>query len=86
MTTFAIFKSRSRALAFSQRLSSYGVRSVLVPTPREVGIGCGLSVCFDTRYLAKARAVAALQFDSSFKGFYAYGYRGGKPTLLPVFK
>lgn len=86
MTTFAIFKSRSRALAFSQELSSYGVRSVLVPTPREVGTGCGLAVRFDSRDFGKARAVAAKRSDASFRGFYAYGYRGGKPTLLPVFR
>ena len=69
MTMLAIFRSRSQALTYAQRLSGYGVRCFTVPAPKEAGIGCGLCVKFDARDYPNARACAALYAGGTFKGF-----------------
>ena len=85
MTMLAIYRSRSHALLFAQRLSSFGVKASVSPTPKEAEIGCGLCVKFDSRDYPKARA-AAMTTGGSFKGFYGYGYREGKLAIMPVYR
>lgn len=84
MTTFAVFRSRSRAAGFSARLAAIRVQSTIVPAPKEAGIGCGLCVKFDSRDYVRVRAALAIYGYDAFKGFYGYGYRGGKLSVVPM--
>ena len=40
----ASFRSRQQVFAFEGALSRQGLRAEVVSTPREVALGCGLSV------------------------------------------
>lgn len=42
----AAFRSRSHALRFSQILKDSGYSNDIISTPKEVSVGCGLSVKF----------------------------------------
>ena len=42
----ASFRSRQQVFAFEAALSRAGIRTQVVSTPREVALGCGLSVRF----------------------------------------
>ena len=79
MTMLAVFKSRSETLGFVSLLRTSGVPASAMATPKEAGVGCGLSVRFDDVFLARVRGALAKRRFSSFAGFmkkfnYGYGY------------
>ncbi len=76
MIVLAVFKSRSQTLDFSMRLKSAGVPAANVNTPKEAGVGCGISVRIDARFLPRAKSVLKQKPYSSFAGFLGEG-RGG---------
>lgn len=83
MTVLAVFRSRAHSLNYAERLQSYGVPAVTVPTPKEARIGCGLCVRFDARYFPRAQAILRTGRYTSFKGFYKMDYVGGQISLTP---
>ena len=83
MTVMAVFRSRAHSLNYAERLQSYGVPAVTVPTPKEARIGCGLCVRFDARYFSRAQAILRTGRYTSFKGFYKMDYVGGQISLTP---
>ena len=84
MTVLAVFRSRAHSLNYAERLQTYGVPAVTVPTPKEAHIGCGLCVRFDARYYPRAQALLKTAGYSSFKGFYKLDYFGGQLTLTLI--
>ena len=83
MTVLAVFRSRAHSLNYAERLQSYGVPAVTVPTPKEARRGCGLCVRFDARYFPRAQAILRTGRYTSFKGFYKMDYVGGQISLTP---
>lgn len=83
MMILAVFRSRSHSLDYAERLKRYGVTATTVPTPKEVRIGCGLCVRFDSRSFLRARAILKTAEYSSFKGFYKTEFIGGKMSVMP---
>lgn len=69
MTMLAVFKSRAQTLDFIGRLSAAGVPAQAVSTPKEAGVGCGISAKFDARFLSRTKAVLSARPYSSFAGF-----------------
>lgn len=69
MTVLAVFRSRSQTLDFLSRLRNAGVPSQAVNTPREAGVGCGISAKFDDNFMNRARAILDQYPYSSFSGF-----------------
>ena len=81
----AAFRSRQQVMRFDSALKRAGIPSDIISTPREVSLGCGLSVQFDLR---DARAVIDVYRQSrpgNLIGFYqvtrAYGSR---PQVIPL--
>ena len=46
------FRSRSDTVRFAEFLKNNSVPAEIVNTPKEAGVGCGLSVKFSARYLS----------------------------------
>lgn len=65
----AVFRSRSQAMDCNARLRSLGVPASLINTPREAGIGCGLSVRIPQNMLVRAKAIIA---NGRYSAFYGY--------------
>ena len=76
MTVLAVFRSRAQSLDFLSALKAAGVAAQAVSTPKEAGVGCGISVKFDERMLFRAKAVLAKRPYSAFAGFLR-GQGGG---------
>lgn len=79
MTVLAVFKSRSETLGFVSVLRSGGVPASAMATPKEAGVGCGLSVRFEEGFLPRARLFLTKKNYPSFAGFmkktpFGYGY------------
>lgn len=79
MTVLAVFKSRSETLGYISALRASGVPAAAAATPQEAGVGCGISVRFDERFLPRARLVWSKRRYASFAGFmkktnFGYAY------------
>ena len=65
----AVFRSRTQAVECNGRLRASGVPSALVNTPKEAGVGCGLSVKVPQNLLPRARQIIARGNFAAFYGF-----------------
>ena len=70
MTVLAVFKSRSETLGYISLLRGVGVVASAVSTPKEAGVGCGISARFEDGFLPRAKAVLARGNYRSFAGFF----------------
>ena len=68
MTMLAVFKSRSETLDFISFLRANGVPASAVSTPKEAGVGCGISVRFEACFLTRARVLLSKKRYSSYAG------------------
>ncbi len=66
----AAFRSRLQVMAFEQLLKRAGVKAEIVTTPRAVSLGCGLSVRFDEKDLARAKRLYTSEKLGNLIGFY----------------
>jgi len=66
----AAFRSRQQVMHFDSALRRAGIRSDIVSTPREVSVGCGLSVAFDLKDTAAVMDVYRRARPGNLIGFY----------------
>lgn len=66
----AVFRSRTQTILFNQVLKSYGASSMVINTPRQAEVSCGLSVKFLGGDLAIVRQILARREFSSFVGIF----------------
>ena len=74
----AAFRSRTQVLRFEDALRRAGLSAGVISTPREVAIGCGLSVRFELSDTAQAMAICRRMNPGALIGFYrvdGYGTR-----------
>lgn len=70
------FRSRSAAMNFYDDLLRDGIRGEIVNTPRELGLGCGLSVRVEERDLELASRVLGMFHSERFAGVNEVNDRG----------
>lgn len=74
----AVFRSRSHAIDCNGKLKAFNVAAQLISTPREAGVGCGLSVKFPAAAFQKAKAVISRENYPSFYGYLKTENYGGR--------
>ena len=68
-----------RSLKFSTFLDGYGISNRIVNTPKEAGVGCGLSVEINKSHLQSARQLVYGVNLPSFAGFFSVKtFQGGR--------
>lgn len=67
----AVFRSRAQAADCNSKLKTAGISCVLVNTPKEAGVGCGLSVKIPESAVNRVRFIISRAGYSAFYGFYA---------------
>lgn len=81
----AAFRSRTQVLRLEEALRRAGMDAGVISTPREVAIGCGLSVRFPLADAQKAMAVSRRLAPSALIGFYRVdGYGTRQLRLTPL--
>ncbi len=80
MTILAVFRSRAQTLEYLSALKADGVPAQAVNTPKEAGVGCGISAKFEEAFFPRARACLAKRRYTSFSGFMRVN--GGKMGYL----
>ena len=81
----AAFRSRQQVMRFEDALRREGLNAGIVTTPREVAMGCGLSVRFDLRDAERVRNVYRRFNPGNLIGFYRVDYPGGRARVMPLF-
>ena len=74
----AVFRSRSQAIDCMTRMRAFNVSAQLINTPKEAGVGCGLSLKFPTAAAPRVKNLIARMNYSSFYGYMRVDFRGGK--------
>lgn len=69
MTLLAVFRSRAQTLDCVSRLREAGVPAQTVSTPKEAGVGCGISVKFEEAFLPRVQLLLQRRPYSSFSGY-----------------
>ena len=83
----AAFRSRTHVLRLEDALRRAGLSAGVISTPREVALGCGLSVRFELSDYAKVLAIFRRLNPGALIGFYRidhYGTRQMQLTALPM--
>lgn len=82
----AAFRSRQQVMRFDSALRRAGISTQIISTPREVSIGCGLSVRFDVRDARTVVDVYRRAQPGNLIGFYQVSWQGGaRPQIQPLF-
>ncbi len=78
------YRSRSYTIKFANFLRERGVRCAVVNTPKEAGVGCGLSVQIEkANFYQVKRAVFSSNMES-FAGFFLVTVYGGKKQVRSI--
>jgi len=77
-----VFWSRTDGLAFANTLKKYEIPAQMVPTPREAGRTCGLSVKILPEYYPVANNVLQRGRYSSFGGILKYYLGDGRWVIM----
>ena len=90
-TSFGIaaFRSRTQVLRYEDALRRAGLSASVISTPREVAIGCGLSVRFELADAHKAEQIYRRIGPTALVGFYrvdGYGTRSLQLSPLGIAK
>ena len=81
----AAFRSRQQVMRFDGALRRAGIPSDVVSTPREVAVGCGLSVRFDLRDTQAALDAYQRSRPGNLIGFYRVTHApGDRPRVTPL--
>lgn len=65
-----VFRSRQHALNFVDLMKENDIKGSLIPTPKELSIGCGFSVRFENGFLAEVKALMS-KHESHSNGMYS---------------
>ena len=80
----AAFRSRQSVLRFDSALNEYGITSDIITTPRQISMGCGLSVRFDLAQLALAENLYYSGGYNNLIGFYRLNMDGTRVLISPI--
>lgn len=81
----AAFRSRQQVFMFENVLRREGIQTQIVSTPRDVSMGCGLSVRFRPEDTVRVAAALRLVNTTNLIGLYRVEYMGaGKPRLTAI--
>ncbi len=81
----ASFRSRQQVFAFESAIKRAGLRANIMSTPREVALGCGLSVQFDLSDSSRVMDIYRRARPGNLIGFYRVDDQPGKrPALTPL--
>ncbi len=78
------FRSRGHTVRFHGLLTDYGITSEIINTPKEAGVGCGLSVKVSRQDFNIVRRAVLISSLSSFAGFFLVKNTAGFKTVRSI--
>lgn len=81
----AAFRSRQQVLRFESALKRAGLHAQVITTPRDVAVGCGLSVRFELNEAREIMEMYQKTRPTNLIGFYKVEREGySRPTVSPL--
>lgn len=80
----AAFRSRQHVMWFEQVLRRYGVPVSVISTPRDISMGCGLSVRFPLNRSDDVRRALREVNTANLIGLYRAEYDGHRLRVSPL--
>lgn len=80
----AAFRSRQQVLMLENALKREGLNVDVINTPRDVALGCGLSVRFDMKDIDRVQRVISGRRPQNMVGIYRVERPGTRPRLSPI--
>lgn len=81
----AAFRSRQQVMRFDGALNRAGIRSQVISTPKDVAVGCGLSVRFELRDTQAVMDAYQRSRPGNLIGFYRVTRENGRRmTVSPL--
>ena len=78
------FRSRVHTVRYAEFLRKNGAYCQIINTPKEAGVGCGLSARVSANDFAAAKRAAAITAYSSFAGFFLVKTVGGRRVVKSI--
>ena len=78
------FRSRADTVGFSELLRKNGINNEIVNTPKQAGVGCGLSVKTSMNYLTIIKKAVIIADKKSFAGFFSVKTIGGNKFIKAI--
>ena len=78
------FRSRSHTIKFANLLRERLLAMEIVNTPKEAGVGCGLSVKFKRENFEMVKRLVLMAGLSSFAGFFEVKEMSGKRFVRSI--
>ncbi|MBO4252061.1 MAG: DUF3343 domain-containing protein [Clostridia bacterium] len=78
------FRSRAHTVRFAEFLRKNGVYCQIINTPKEAGVGCGLSVRVSVKDRSAAQKAARITDYASFAGFFLVKTVGAKRVIKSI--
>ena len=66
------FRSRAHTVKFAEFMRANGVSVEIINTPKEAGVGCGLSVKINKEFFSMVKRAVFSFNPKSFAGFFLY--------------
>lgn len=76
-------RSRAMVVGLSQTLTQLGITNQIVSTPKEAGVGCGLSIKISTTQLLSVKRVINLK-KISVAGYFLVKNAGGRSIVKAI--
>lgn len=78
------FRSRAHTVKFSQFISSQNIANEIINTPKEAGVGCGLSVKVSLNNFERVKRLVYAVNLNSFAGFFLVKKLAGKRMVKSI--
>lgn len=78
------FRSRAHTVRFAEYLRKNGINAEIVNTPKEAGVGCGLSVKISKSVFPVVKNAVFGMGLNSFAGFFLITLTGGKRIIRVI--
>ena len=78
------FRSRAHTIKFHSFLDDNRIKSEIINTPKDAGVGCGLSVRLPVNLLETAKKAVRLTSLPSYAGIFKVKMVGGKMLVRSI--
>lgn len=78
------FRSRNHTVKFYEHLKRVNLPVEIINTPKEAGVGCGLSVKAPITYLQVIKRAVSLTGYKSFAGYFSVKHDLNKTTVRTI--
>ena len=78
-----VFRSRQHALNFIDIMKENNIKGSLVPTPKELSLGCGFSIKFENGFIDEVRALKE-KYSPQSNGMYSISVKNNAMKFVKI--